>query len=235
MAREALLLHAGEETIHPEKEPAPKTPKGKWENFWYYHKWHLLILAVAAIVAGYLIHDTLSVQRPDYQIGMITEYAYPQTDLDALQARFAAAGKDLNGDGRVVVQIDDYFFPADGGDGTQADMANRMKFEADLSTGQSVIFLTDEASFSAEQRALSMFSLTGGGAPKPENGMADMRVPLKSCPKLSDLKDEEQVTSGGEKGDLFANLGISLRVNSDNVKPEDYAASKALFDAIISK
>ena len=51
MARERYLHNAGEDTIHA-NEIKLVTAKDKRKNWWYYHKFHLLIgiIAVALVV-----------------------------------------------------------------------------------------------------------------------------------------------------------------------------------------
>ena len=39
MAREWLLRGVDPEELKRDTEIIPETPKSKWENFWYHHKW----------------------------------------------------------------------------------------------------------------------------------------------------------------------------------------------------
>lgn len=242
MAREGYLLHAGEEEIHKgDAELKPDTPKKKWDNFWFYHKWHVVIAIVVIILAAFFIHDMVTKVNPDYEIGMITEATYPSDLVDGLQAQLAKYGEDLNGDGKVVVQVNQYVLSAgDEPDAAMAQMqeASFVKLSADLSSGTSVIFITDKASLEHQQSTTQMFSYPDGTNPK--EGAKDydkMRVPLKDCKNLSSLRYNVELSSGGN-GNLYDNLGVSLRVYKGSVMDGDkklekyYSDSKKLFDQL---
>lgn len=233
MARERYLLHADEEEAErPGTEPKAPTPKSKWENFLYYHKLHLIIGFCVLLLAGLLIHDITSKVNPDYQIAMITEQVYPQEMTEALQNQIAKYGEDLNSDGKVVVQISNYVIASDASSGNvdpNMQMAGITRFSADIGSGESMLFITDDASFKDQQQKTEIFSYLNGSTPK--DGAADyqnMRVSLKDCKKLSaSINDME-------------NLSISIRIYKgsqiEGKKGKDsyFAASEKLLQKIIS-
>lgn len=234
MARERYLLHAGEEEINrPGAEKKADTKKAKWENFWYYHKLHVVIAVFVILLAGLLIHDIATKVEPDYQIALITQQSYPQEMTDALQNEIAKYGKDLNSDGKVIVQLSNYVIADDTSSGN-VDMnlqaAGYTRLSADLSTGGSMIFITDDASFKKQQNTTQMFAYLNGSTPK--DGAVDfenMRIGLKDCKKLTN-------STNGMEG-----LSLSIRVYQDtksqekNDKETYYAASKKLFDQLVAK
>ena len=60
MSREHLLLHTGEDTIHdPKIEKKNLSPKDKRKNFWFYHKWHIVIVDVYKRQAPTIINTFL--------------------------------------------------------------------------------------------------------------------------------------------------------------------------------
>lgn len=68
------LVGVDEEELKPDPKPeGPKTPKGKWENYWYHYKWHtigaLFIVVVLAITIGQMVNR----DDPDYTIMLVTE------------------------------------------------------------------------------------------------------------------------------------------------------------------
>ena len=81
----------------------------KLQNFWFYYKKHLLIGLAVLLTLGYLAGQKAAAPQPDYHIGLVRAVPCTQEELDALNARFAAAGEDRNGDGQILVQIHTYF------------------------------------------------------------------------------------------------------------------------------
>jgi hypothetical protein len=229
MAREGLLIHAGDDRPEPPL-PAPDTPKKKWENFWYYHKWHAMVLLLAAGMLFFLARD-LTRPKADYEIGLITAYNCPQEAIDLLEKSIAKYGGDLNGDGRVTVQIDSYTINA-ADSGSEAQAANQVKLETDLSTGECMLFLTDEDSFSRQQEREQMFANTDGSRPqKGKNGPEGMRIPLSKLKALAGLSYRTE-----EDGNLMDGLGLSLRVYRgtavDGKKDAYWNASRRLFQKL---
>lgn len=117
----------------------------KLKNFWFYHKWHLLIgLAVLAVI-GYLSMQSAHTAEPDYHIGIVKAVPLSEEALSALEATFTAAGEDVNGDGVVLVQLHPYFVDlAD--DSPNAGVTNAQTvaaLDADLIGKVSGIFLLE--------------------------------------------------------------------------------------------
>ncbi len=231
MAREGYLLHAGEDRIHdPKAEKKADTPRKKWDNFWYYHKKHVILGVLAAAAAVFFIRDSMGRVQPDYTVGMATQTFYPDEAAEALEKAMEPFGKDLNGDGRVVVQISPYVLPAEGSASSgiadpRAAAAGRMKFVADVSAGESAIFITDDATFRQVEAQTGLFAYLDGGTPK--KGARDygrMRALIAQCPKLA-----------GAEG-LPRGLSLSLRVFSgpaaEGDRAKDYAAAKELFQKL---
>lgn len=234
MARERYLLHAGEEEINrPGAEKKADTKKLKWDNFWYYHKLHVIIGLCVVVLGGFFIHDLTSKVNPDYQIALITQQSYPEETTDALQNEIAKYGKDLNSDGKVIVQISNYVITDTTSSGVtdpNMQMAGITRLTADLSTGQSIILITDDASFQSQQKQSQLFAYLDGS--KPKDGATDfdkMRIALNDCKTLS-------ASASGTK-----ELSMSLRVYQDTEASSKkgtetyYAASQKLFNELKAK
>lgn len=243
MAREGYLLHAGEEEIHKkDAELKADTPKKKWDNFWFYHKTHVIVAVVLIALVAFFIHDMVTKVNPDYEIGMITEATYPSDMVDSLEKQLEKYANDRNGDGKVYVQVNQYVLAAGKGSdpsAAQIQQASFVKLSADLTSGTSVIFITDKASLEYQQKNTQIFAYLDGTTPK--EGAKDyekMRIPFPKCKNLAPLRYDLELASGG-KGNLFDNLGVSLRVYKGsamdgNEKLEKYYAdSKKLFDKLV--
>lgn len=65
-------------------------------------------MVVAILVVAWFIKDTVFHTRPDVQIGYIGQYDLPADTVTALQDALTPYCTDLNGDGKVVVQVNSY-------------------------------------------------------------------------------------------------------------------------------
>lgn len=233
MAREGLLLHAGDDPIHTSEPDAPK--KRGFGDFWYYHKWHVLIVLLAAVFAAFLLRDLFFTPRPDYQVGFVSEKPLSEPNARKLEQELARYGTDLNGDGRVMVQLNRYVFPSNRTSLTQADAADWVRFQGDATNGTCVIYFTDEASFLSLQKELKMFGSRDGSAPAAgQENSAGIRIPLTSCAAFSNLlalNRLEQKTS--QDADHLENIGISVRVK-DGVPANYDAACRKMYGKLLS-
>lgn len=140
---------------------AAQQKKRRAANWWYYH-WGM-VAAVALVVAGavYVGHTLLTTVDPDESVAIVTAQAVPDGTLTALQEALAACSTDRNGDGRVVVEVNNYTWSA-APDALQADAqtAGAVRINADLSQDRSAIwFVEDPAGLEA---AYGVFSESGG-------------------------------------------------------------------------
>lgn len=115
------------------------------ENFWYYHKWKLLVgimilLAVINTVSAFVTTD-----KPDYTIGVVTAGEVPEELCQCLSEAFSGVLPDTNGDGTVQVTVNVYRYGTDleilPGSMTEGDAVH---LAANIQTGESCLFLTDE-------------------------------------------------------------------------------------------
>ena len=143
MAREWLLRGVSEEelTATP-KEEIPQTPRSKWENFWYHHKLKFWLIAFAAVVLIILVVQLIKRDEPDYRVLFITEKAYTDKDLEMLASYLEKYGEDLDGDGKVEVQVENCCFNAD-----QNRNSSIQQIQAHLVSGDRLFFIWDPAGY----------------------------------------------------------------------------------------
>lgn len=123
--------------------PVERTKKQRRRNWWHYHKWHVGIGAIALLIAGNLVWHAVTQVHPDYQLAYVGDYPLSEEEAAAWEDRLSALGTDCNGDGRVVVQLNQY--PAGGsGDDLMYAAASNVKLMADLDSCESCFFLLED-------------------------------------------------------------------------------------------
>lgn len=178
------------------------TKKEKAANWWDYHKGIVLVVMLAVVLAAMLVKDLLSQVTPDYVVGWVGRRELPVDTMEALERELARYGADLNGDGQVLVEINQYTveFAAeseqpqeDDGEGAvtyedpYSQMAGVTKLSADMSDGKVYVFLLeDPAGFVQNTGALQYLDGT-----LPAEGAADwqnMCYLWQDCPELAGLE-----------------------------------------------
>nr|WP_297874205.1 hypothetical protein [uncultured Blautia sp.] len=121
----------------------------KWDNFWYYYKYHVLAGAFVLICIIIFVKDMLAKVDYDYCVSVIGNYAMPEEDTLALQTWFEEHAEDINGDGEIHVQVADYYLPPEGETGydPQVYAASQTKLMVDLQEGTSMIYFLDKENY----------------------------------------------------------------------------------------
>ena len=117
----------------------------KLKNFWYYHKYHLLIAAAAIALVLYSFAPSTG-HKADYHIGIVTDILCPEERLAGIEQRILAAVTDVNGDGEILISL--HPFTVDfGSDDPNAGYNNYEKvaaLDADLSGKVSKLYLLED-------------------------------------------------------------------------------------------
>lgn len=228
--------------------PREYSKKEKAQNWWHYYKWVVVGGVVAVIALAWIIKDTVFQTRPDYQVAYVGQHELPADTAAALSTALQAYGQDRNGDGQVVVALNQYTLDFNSQtDGTDAygQMAGVTKLSADLSGGKdgSYIFIVDDIEgFEAQTTALQYLDGT-----LPEIATEDDAVPdldwenmvyrWSDCPVLAglDLGDYQGYTmmddATGSSQELLANLYVGRR-GCWTGDIQAYADDAALWDAL---
>lgn len=137
--------------VQPDK-PVELTKKQRRQNWWHYHKWHVILAAAVVVIVGSLFWHTLTQVHPDYRIAYVGSLPLAEETKISWENRLAALGGDCNGDGKVVVEVNQYL-------STQEDVmytaASNIKLLADLDSSESYFFLlADPEGFQEEYEVL---------------------------------------------------------------------------------
>ena len=190
------------------------TPAEKRKNWWYYHKWHVVIGVVLAAILGSIVWNALHQVKPDYQIAYVGTNALPDDTAAAVEACFAALGEDLNGDGKVVVQMVQYV--SSGGSDPQTVMAAQVRLMADLTERVSYFFLLEDPE--QFQRSYHMLRRLDGSLPADGDDSGEgTYLAWAQCPVLAgmDLGEYSYAlmggTASGSSNELLSGLYIARR------------------------
>lgn len=230
MASARYTLQIKPEDLKPDEPRPPLTPKEKWQNFWFYYKWHVVVAVVVLLLVIFTVRDFLTRENPDLQMSFVTTQALPQALLDHLSQQLEDAGMvpDLNGDGKSILQMNLYQISTDGEE--SVDYANQIsgtvKFSSDLQMGDTVVFLTDDL------ESVNEWS----GAFNPEEG--SQWVAWQDAPGLASLDLTYQDEYTGETVDISSLLDGFVVVRRGYTGQEDEevlekaAQGDAFFEAL---
>jgi len=248
LARERYLHDAGEETIN-QGEIKLTTKKEIRANYWYYHKWRYIIGILIVAFVGGIVYSIVSKVTPDYQVALLTSESYPESVTTQLGDYLSQFGEDLNGDGKVVVQVNNYQV-MDEQAKESADpnivMAETVKFTVDLSTYESAIFLTTEDTYDEVLAMGAVFTyLDDWTVPSSEAELNKdrMRRSWNDCDGLKEFSLDiavENISIEEFQKLTIDPLGISLREIADTASAKDekkvayYEASRQLLERVLN-
>ncbi len=95
--------------IEPEDDSAaviiPLTFKEKLQNYWYHFKWHTITVIALAIVLAITITQCATREKYDFITVLFTYSAVTDDRIDEIEKYLEQFGKDIDGDGKVNIQI----------------------------------------------------------------------------------------------------------------------------------
>lgn len=142
----------------PEKPLTAQEQKKRSRANWWYYNWGIMTVAAMVIVGvAYVAHGLLTTVDPDYTVAVVTAEALPDEAVQRLQTALADYAEDANGDGAVVVQVNNYTWSADAAlTDMNGQMAGATQMNTDLANGESRLWiLEDPEGFEQAYGALS--------------------------------------------------------------------------------
>lgn len=224
--------------------PREYTKQENAANWWHYHWMWVVIGVVAVLLAAWIIKDTVFQTRPDVQIAYVGLHDLPADTVTALQDALTPYCTDVNGDGKVVVQVDSYTVDFDA-ENTSTDayyqMAGVTRLSAELASGGKtyLFLLEDPEGFEAQTGALQY--LDGTVPDDPETTDADWREMVyrwTDCPVLTglDLGSYEGLTLmddvTGTNQSVLAHLYVGRRGVWDEKQVPTYKGCAELWDTL---
>ncbi|MBE6646164.1 MAG: hypothetical protein E7611_00820 [Ruminococcaceae bacterium] len=131
------------------------SPFLKWlDNFWYHHKWKVIIITFFAIVLIVGIVQMIKKEDYDIEITVATHTVYYTENLDSLEgALVGLMPKDINGDGKKNVQLSTYKIYSE----EEIKAANEAETDAE---GNPIIY-ADEAYNKEQIKQFNSYVMTG--------------------------------------------------------------------------
>ena len=125
----------------------PKTPKEKWDNFWFQYKWYVVAITAVTVVLAVLITQCATRTKYDMEVVYFTYTAALDEQTNAVAKYIAGYSEDVNGDGETNIQVVNCSFNGKSGD-TQYRYTMMTKLQAMIAGDQNaMLFITDEDSY----------------------------------------------------------------------------------------
>ena len=130
----------------PEKPLTAQEQKKRSRANWWYYNWGIVAVAAMVVVGvTYVAHGLLTTVDPDYTVAVVTAEALPDEAVQHLQTALADYAEDANGDGAVVVQVNNYTWSADAAlTDMNGQMAGATQMNTDLANGESKIWILED-------------------------------------------------------------------------------------------
>lgn len=204
---------------------APKlTPeqerRARWKNWWYYYKWYVIcgviLLGIIVNVAG--SYFGWWVKAPDFQIAYVGKAELPADTVSALESAFASLASDFNGDGEVIVKVNQYIsgLQSDDPDTSYYQYASEVSLIGDISDCESYFFLMDDPD--KFQHDFQLLAAPDGSCPDDTDfEVEDKVIPWSACPVLFGMELGDYTTSllgkkiSGSNQELLSGLFIGRR------------------------
>lgn len=168
------------------REPKQYTRKEKIINWFDYNKWWVLIGIVAVILLITQITQMVDNHRnrSDIQFAYLSTSILDNETVEAFVTEMEKIAPDANGDGRVIVELNQYIY-----NGEIIDYAQNQNIEArlagDLQLGKNFFLLSDNPE--EFQRVYQFYAFLDGSMPNESDYSIDGKViPLMDCPVVAE-------------------------------------------------
>lgn len=211
------------------------------KNWWYYHKWYVIIGLILFLIACNLIGNALGLfqKSPDLQIAYVGKAPLSPDTAAAIQKAFTSLAADYNHDGEILVQVNQY---VDGNDNMDADTAyyqyaSEITLIGDISNCESYFFLLeDPVDF---QRSYQLLAAADGSCPdQSDYETADKTFQWSDCSVLAKMELGAYTdaslgqTSESSNQDLLSGLYLGRRCFYTDAVTEHVEECAGLWDTL---
>lgn len=191
----------------------------KAKNWWYYYKWYVILGAILLSIIIYIAGNALGLWKkaPDFQIAYVGSAPLPEDTVNALEQAFAELGSDFNGDGSVIVHVNQYI---DSGSKVSSDLTYEYGSEitliADITNCDSYFFIVEDPE--DFQRSWQILAMPDGSCPGDTDYSVEGKVfQWSQSPVLSQLplgtysSNTLGIENSGNSQDLLSGLYVGRR------------------------
>lgn len=248
----AWVTKDSQETYEQKEPERTYTKAEKAGNWWHYHKWQVVAVVVVLAVAGTIAKDILFTTRPDYQVGYVGTQDLPEDTVTALETALTSFCDDRNGDGKVVVQLNQYAIdlskttedtaPSDQRDTSDpyVRMALLTQLSSDISSndGSYIFLLEDPASFQENTEALRYLDGTTPDREVTATDWQKMVYRWTDCPVLTGLDLGEYTgytmtdDKTGSNQEVLSGLYVGCRGTWTDKAEKSYAEDQVLWQKL---
>ncbi len=135
------------EDLIPEK-PRTLTPAEARANWWHYHWYYVAAIAATVLLIGYFVWSRVTEVKPDYTVAVVSRTDPDAAFLAEVETRLEALGEDVNGDGKVKVNVKGIWLAVDYYEGDvslqKLMQSSEDKLNSDFYLAESTLFIVDD-------------------------------------------------------------------------------------------
>ncbi len=222
-------------TLIQSENPKNMTKIEKWKNWWHYYKWYVVCGILLFAIAFDLIVNALGLwqKAPDFQIAYVGKTELPQDTAAALEEIFSSMQElDFNGDGEVIVRINQYPNCLSGSDMNNVyyEYSSEIALIGDISDCESYFFLMDDPG--RFQREYQLLADSAGNCPNNTDYSVDDRALLWSdCAMLSEISSSADAVASGSQA-FLSGLYIGRRCFYTDARSENAEKCSGLWELL---
>lgn len=212
------------EDLVPEKT-RELTPAEARANWWHYHWYYVVLIAAAVLAVGYFVWSRVTEVKPDYTVAVVGRIDPDAAFLSEVETKLEAAADDVNGDGKVKVNVKSIWLALDY-DGQDSSLRKLMessedKLNSDFYLCESMIFIVDDPA--AMEQRYGCFRLLDGTDPEEGDvlSVADFALPLQDTALANDVQSESST------------LWYAARRLNEGMNADAAAALNALWEKLV--
>lgn len=123
----------------------PQTAQKKWEHFWYYNKWYVIVALFLAVFTAICVSQCNGRTKYDYTAMLFCDYQLSDIQSEAIADSLALYGEDVNGDGKVLVDVINCSYDKHTDYNTRTIKSS--KIQANLTNENVLLYITDDHAF----------------------------------------------------------------------------------------